>query len=40
MASIPDKNLLPDFDSVKDDDEEILWTGKPKFIPYAITGLS
>jgi membrane protein YdbS with pleckstrin-like domain len=27
-------------DSIKDDDEEILWTDKPKFIPYAITALS
>lgn len=39
MASIADKNLLPEFDSVKDDDEDILWTDRPKFIPYAITGL-
>jgi len=38
MASTFDKNLLPDFDSVKDDDEEILWTDKPKFIPYTMTG--
>jgi hypothetical protein len=40
MASKFDQNLLPDFDSVKDDDEEIVWTDKPKFIPYAITGLA
>lgn len=39
MSTLFDKNLLPEFDSVKDDNEEILWTGKPKFIPYAITGL-
>lgn len=39
MPSILDKNLLPEFDSVKDDDEVILWTDKPKFIPYAITAL-
>ncbi|MEI2823576.1 MAG: PH domain-containing protein [Chitinophagaceae bacterium] len=39
MSSTFDKNLLPHFDSVKDDDEEILWTGKPKFIPYTVTGL-
>jgi len=39
MATAFDKNLLPDFDSVKDNDEEILWTDKPKFIPYCITGL-
>jgi membrane protein YdbS with pleckstrin-like domain len=39
MPSILDKNLLPEFDSIKDDNEEILWTDKPKFIPYAITAL-
>ena len=40
MASKFDQNLLPGFDSVKDDDEEILWIDKPKFIPYAFTGLA
>jgi hypothetical protein len=39
MTSTFDKNLLPEFDSVKDDDEKILWTGRPKFIPYTITGI-
>lgn len=39
MPSILDKNLLPEFNSIKDDDEEILWTDKPKFIPYATTAL-
>jgi membrane protein YdbS with pleckstrin-like domain len=39
MSSTFDKNLLPEFDSVKDNDEEILWTGKPKFIPYIFSGL-
>jgi hypothetical protein len=39
MASTFDKNLLPEFDSVKDNNEEILWIDKPKFIPYAITGI-
>ena len=39
MSTIFDQNLLPEFESVKDDNEEILWTGKPKFIPYLITGL-
>ena len=39
MPTLFDKNLLPEFDSIKDDDEEILWTDKPKFVPYAITGL-
>jgi hypothetical protein len=37
MSSIVDKNLLPEFDSIKDDDEKNLWTDKPKFIPFAIT---
>jgi len=39
MSSSFDKNLLPEFDSVKDNDEEIIWTGKPKFIPYLFSGL-
>ena len=36
---MPDKNLLPEFDSIKDNAEEILWTDKPKFIPYIISAL-
>ena len=39
MSSTFDKNLLLEFDSVKDNDEEVLWTGKPKFIPYIFSGL-
>lgn len=39
MTSNFHKNLLPEFDSVKDNNEEILWTGKPKFIPYIFSGL-
>ena len=39
MSSTFDKNLLPEFESVKDNDEEILWTGKPTFIPYVLSGL-
>lgn len=39
MALKFEKNLLPEFESVKDDDENILWTDKPKFIPYSITGI-
>jgi membrane protein YdbS with pleckstrin-like domain len=39
MSSTFDKNLLPEFDSVKDNDEEILWTGKPKFVPYILSGI-
>jgi hypothetical protein len=39
MSTRFDKNLLPEFDSIKDRDEEILWIGKPKFIPYIFSGL-
>jgi membrane protein YdbS with pleckstrin-like domain len=39
MASTSDNNLLPEFESIKDDKEEILWTGKPKFIPFIFTGI-
>ena len=39
MSSTFDKNLLPEFDSIKDDDEQILWSGKPKFVPYIFSGL-
>jgi len=39
MASANDKVLLPAFESIKDDKEEILWTGKPKFIPFIFTGV-
>lgn len=39
MSSPFDKNILPEFDSVKDNDEEILWTGKPKFLPYIFSEL-
>lgn len=39
MSTAFDKNLLPEFESIKDDDEEILWIGKPVFIPYILSGL-
>ncbi len=39
MSSIFDKNLLPEFESVKDDDETIIWIGKPVFIPYVLSDL-
>ena len=39
MSTIFDKNLLPEFESVKDDNEEILWTEKPTFFPFLITSL-
>ena len=39
MASTNDKDLLPEFESIKDDKEEILWTAKPKFIPFIFTGV-
>lgn len=39
MESTNNKILLPGFESIKDDKEEILWTGKPKFIPFIFTGI-
>ena len=39
MTSKFAEKLLPEFDSIKDDDEEILWRDKPKFIPYVISAL-
>lgn len=39
MGSQLDKKLLPEFDSIKDTDEEILWLGKPKFVPFILSGL-
>lgn len=39
MASTNSKDLLPEFESIKDDKEEILWTGKPKFIPFIFTSV-
>lgn len=39
MTSTFDKNLLPEFDSIKDNDENIIWTGRPKFIPFILSGL-
>ena len=40
MSSISfDKNLLPEFDSIKDNGEEILWIGKPRFIPYLLSNV-
>jgi hypothetical protein len=31
------KLILPQFEKIKDNDEEILWTSHPKFIPYIFT---
>ena len=39
MDSTNNKILLPEFESIKDDKEEILWTGKPKLIPFIFTGV-
>lgn len=38
MPTVFDRNLLPEFDSVKDDNEEILWIDKPNFVPYVLNG--
>jgi uncharacterized membrane protein YdbT with pleckstrin-like domain len=39
MTSTNDKELLSEFESIKDDKEEILWTGRPKFIPFIFTSV-
>jgi hypothetical protein len=39
MTTPFDKNLLPGFDSVKDANEQVLWTVKPRFIPFILSGL-
>jgi membrane protein YdbS with pleckstrin-like domain len=36
MSSKFDQNILPAFDSIKDDDETILWVGKPEYKPYML----
>ena len=38
MSSAFDKNLLPEFESIKDSDEEILWIDTPVFLPYLFSG--
>jgi len=40
MNSTLNKQLLPKFGSIIDNDEEILWTGQPKFFPFILTGLA
>lgn len=40
MLSMNDKSLLPAFESIKDDGEQIQWTGKPKFIPFIFSEAS
>lgn len=40
MSTTPsDKNLLPAFDSILDQDEKIIWTGRPEFIPFILSGI-
>jgi len=35
-----DQNNLPaQFHAVKDDDEEFIWVGEPKFFPFICTGI-
>ncbi|MFH2145525.1 MAG: PH domain-containing protein [Candidatus Omnitrophota bacterium] len=35
-----DKNKLPQhFHAVKDDDEEFIWIGEPRFLPFICTGI-
>ncbi|MBP2833493.1 PH domain-containing protein [Aquimarina sp. U1-2] len=39
MSTTFNKNILPEFDSIKDSGEDIIWSGKPIFIPYALEGI-
>ncbi|WP_426492582.1 PH domain-containing protein [Hymenobacter sp. 102] len=39
MASPFDQNLLPEFESIRGEKEQILWTGKPAFVPFITGGL-
>ncbi|MBG8555552.1 PH domain-containing protein [Hymenobacter guriensis] len=39
MPSPFDQNLLPEFESVRGEKEQILWTGKPAFVPFVLGGL-
>ena len=33
------ERIPPEFDAIKDNDETILWSGKPAFIPYLAQGI-
>ena len=35
----PINNLPPEFETVKDDDESIYWTGQPAFVPFLARGI-
>lgn len=39
MQPIFKHNPLPGFDKIKNKNEQILWTAKPKFVPFILTGL-
>lgn len=36
---LTEKTNLPQFEAVRDSDEEILWMGKPAFIPFILSGI-
>lgn len=36
---LTEKTNLPQFEAVRDSDEEILWVGKPAFIPFILSGI-
>jgi membrane protein YdbS with pleckstrin-like domain len=36
---LTDNNLPPQFEAIKDKDEEVLWTGAPEFVPFILTGI-
>ncbi|NLW47537.1 MAG: PH domain-containing protein [Firmicutes bacterium] len=36
---LTETNNLPQFEAVRDSDEQILWTGKPVLIPFILSGI-
>jgi hypothetical protein len=38
MASPFDRNLLPEFESIRGTNERILWTARPVFVPFLVSG--
>ena len=39
MSSVTNKYLPPVFDTVKNDNEEIIWLEKPKYVPHVLSDL-
>ena len=36
---LTDQNIPPQFEAIRDQDESILWLGKPAFVPFLCTGI-